>query len=151
MAEPIDYTVPMGANIEAACTNLANLAWRENRPARMTFNGTEVVCQPGDTSGDVLDRLAANHHEQSKEVVATITIDVHRGRSFTVRLGDAYHDELCWDEMLGCLCRLTMDGDPKPEKAGYGGLRTKEQWDAGRDGMKRHCQQSVAEVANGNG
>jgi hypothetical protein len=40
---------------------------------------------------------------------------------FTVRVADRYQDELCWDEALGCLARLVING-PKD-----GGLRTSDQ------------------------
>jgi len=134
--KPIEYTAPAGMEVDVACRNLSDLAWRENRPARMEFNGTEVVAQPGDTSTDLADRWWTARNERRKEIAATIIIEVTRDNSYTIRLGDAYHDHLCWDEMLGCLARLTINGEPTPEKAGYGGLKTKEQWDAQRASYK---------------
>lgn len=138
MSEPLQYiyAAPLGTDVSKACEGLADFAWRENRPAKMTFNGTEIIAQPGDTSNDLVERWFVERHKHDRDTVATITIEVTRGKLYTIRLGDHYHDELCWDEMLGCLVRLTIDGKPSPEKAGYGGLKTKEQWDVYRASFK---------------
>lgn len=40
-------------------------------------------------------------------IVRTITVEIHEDNNFTVREGDSYCPELCWDEMLGTIAELT--------------------------------------------
>lgn len=40
-------------------------------------------------------------------IVRTITVEIHEDNSFTVREGDSYCPDLCWDEMLGTIAELT--------------------------------------------
>lgn len=62
----------------------------------------------------------------------TITIEVTE-RGYTVREGDRYHDELCWDEMLGQVTELTH---PKLGETRYP-MMTEEQWTAWRERLDR--------------
>lgn len=148
MSEILIYDAPLGADIGAASENACSLAWVEGRPVRFVFDGIEVTAHPGDTSKDLVDRWWDQRNMHQREVTASITIELTRGGSFNIRLGDHYHEELCWDEMLGCLARLTISGDPTPEKAGFGGLKTKEGWQAWRDQLKRASE--TLDVSNGN-
>ncbi len=43
----------------------------------------------------------------------TLTIECHGGDNYTVRMGDTYHGDLTWDEMLGQIAYITC---PKDEK-----------------------------------
>jgi hypothetical protein len=53
----------------------------------------------------------------------TITIEVH-DNGYTVREGDRYHDELCWDEMLGQVTELTH---PRLGDGRYA-MKTEAEW-----------------------
>lgn len=139
----ISYDVPVGVDEATACAHVCGMAFRADCPATMTFQGCDVVCNPGDSPGEIAERLFLARQQRARETVATIMVEVTRGRDFTIRLGEYYYDGLTFDEMIGCLIRLTLNGDPSAEKAGYGGLKTKAQWEAYRasldDNFTRHA------------
>jgi hypothetical protein len=54
----------------------------------------------------------------------TITIEIDEDKGYTVREGDRYHDQLCWDEMLGQIAQLTH---PQLGAARYQ-MRTEAEW-----------------------
>jgi hypothetical protein len=53
----------------------------------------------------------------------TIAIIKPEDKGWFVKCGDRYCDELCWDEMLGTVARLTLNGAGAPNY-----LKTKEEW-----------------------
>lgn len=133
----ISYVVPPLVDEAMACAHVCGMAFRAGCRAKMTFNGCEVVCDPGDSPEEIAERLFLARRARDRETVATITIEMTRSREFTIRLGEYYYDGLVFDEMLGCLVRLTIDGEPSPEKAGYGGLKTHSQWESYRASLDK--------------
>ncbi|AET91059.1 hypothetical protein BYI23_B004520 [Burkholderia sp. YI23] len=61
-----------------------------------------------------------------------LVIEINGGNSFTLHEGDRYHDELCWDELLGMVAEMTH---PRLGDGRYG-LRTREEWTAWRRSMR---------------
>lgn len=49
---------------------------------------------------------------QATDLVRTITIIVRTNNNFDVHEGDAYASRLCWDEMLGCVAKITLGHAP---------------------------------------
>lgn len=67
----------------------------------------------------------------------TITIEVTE-RGYTVREGDRYADELCWDEMLGQVTELTH---PRLGDGRYA-MRTDAEWAEYRKRFEPHREQA---------
>lgn len=67
----------------------------------------------------------------------TITIEI-TDRGYTVREGDRYHDELCWDEMLGQVTELTH---PKIAEGRYA-MRTEAEWAEYRKRFERRPERA---------
>lgn len=132
MPEIKTYEPEPMTDIDAACRKAIDLSIARGAPIKLAFNSVTVDVAPDDTPAVVAERLWQTRHARDREVVGTITVEVARNKSFTVRMGEHFYDELCFDEMLGCLVRLMIDGNPRPEKAGYGGLKTAEQWEQQR-------------------
>jgi hypothetical protein len=71
----------------------------------------------------------------------TITIEIH-DRGYTVREGDRYHDELCWDEMLGQVTELTH---PRLGDGRYA-MKTEAEWTAYRKRFEPHRDRAPDEA-----
>lgn len=54
----------------------------------------------------------------------TIIIEITKDKGYIVREGDLFHDQLCWDEMLGQVVSLTH---PQLGKERYQ-MRTSAEW-----------------------